>query len=206
MMLLQPIWIASGLSNKQWSTRVKSASSNGTEEIITLREFPKKNKAGTSTPLLTSYQLNCGFSLNPNGLEKTMLVRLLYVSTEIAKQPSNFAEMNLEKFRLHNKASEITGVLLSGNGVFLQVLEGDRSKINQLYANILNDQRHKDIELLHYEEIDQRVFFAWSMDYIPMSSFYELIKVQDPDFDPYLSSGKHVHECINDYLRLNDEP
>ena len=30
MMLLQPIWIASGLSNKQWSTRVKPASSNGT--------------------------------------------------------------------------------------------------------------------------------------------------------------------------------
>ena len=117
--------------------------------------------------------INYGFSLNPNGLEKTMLVRLLYVSTEIAKQPSNFAEMNLEKFRLHNKASEITGVLLSGNGVFLQVLEGDRSKINRLYANILKDQRHKDIELLHYEEIDQRVFFAWSMDYIPMSSFYE---------------------------------
>jgi hypothetical protein len=184
-----------------------AASRFWTVEIITLREFPKTiNIAGTSTPFLTSYQLNCGFSLNPNSLEKTMLVRLLYVSTEIAKQPSNFAEMNLEKFRLHNKASEITGVLLSGNGVFLQVLEGDRSKINRLYANILNDQRHKDIELLHYEEIDQRVFFAWSMDYIPMSSFYELIKVQDPDFDPYLSSGKHVHECINDYLRLNDEP
>ena len=32
-----------------------------------------------------------------------MLVRLLYVSTEIIKQPSNFAELNLEKFRLHNK-------------------------------------------------------------------------------------------------------
>jgi len=29
MMLLQPIWIASGLSNKQWSTRVKPAYSNG---------------------------------------------------------------------------------------------------------------------------------------------------------------------------------
>ena len=135
-----------------------------------------------------------------------MLVRLLYVSTEIAKQPSNFAELNLEKFRLYNNTNEITGVLLSGNGVFLQVLEGDRSKINKLYANILLDQRHKEIELLHYEEIDRRVFFAWSMDYIPMSSFYELIKVNEPNFDPYLSSGKHVHDCINDYLRLSDEP
>jgi hypothetical protein len=135
-----------------------------------------------------------------------MLVRLLYVSTEIAAQPSNFIELNLEKFKTFNKSNEITGVLLSGNGVFLQVLEGDRSKINKLYAKIMDDQRHQDVELLHYEEIDQRVFFAWSMDHIPMSSFYELIKVHDPDFDPYRSSGKYIHECINDYLRLNDEP
>jgi hypothetical protein len=33
MMLLQPIWIASGLSNKQWSTRVKPASSNWTVDL-----------------------------------------------------------------------------------------------------------------------------------------------------------------------------
>lgn len=135
-----------------------------------------------------------------------MLVRLLYVSKEVENPTVDFAATNLESFKRHNKSNGITGVLLSGNGVFLQVLEGERVTINKLYARILKDTRHTDIELLHYEEIDQRVFYAWSLDYIPMSSFYDLIKVQDPHFDPYLSSGKHVHQCINDYLRLNDEP
>ena len=51
-----------------------------------------------------------------------MLVRLLYVSKEIAEQPSNFANSNLGKFRIKNKSIEISGVLCSGEGVFLQVL------------------------------------------------------------------------------------
>jgi len=135
-----------------------------------------------------------------------MLVRLLYVSKEIAEQPSQFAESNLDKFRIENKLSEITGVLCSGEGIFLQVLEGERSAVNKLYVTICKDQRHTDIELLHYEEIKDRVFYAWSMDYIPISTLYEMIKIQNPEFDPYLSSGKIALNCVIDYLRLNDEP
>ena len=134
-----------------------------------------------------------------------MLVRLLYVSKEIAEQPSQFAESNLDKFRIKNKLSEITGVLCSGEGIFLQVLEGERSAVNKLYVTICKDQRHTDIELLHYEEIKDRVFYAWSMDYIPISTLYEMIKIQNPDFDPYLSSGKLAINCVIEYLRLNDE-
>lgn len=135
-----------------------------------------------------------------------MLVRLLYVSKEIAEQPSNFANANLAKFRIKNKSCEISGVLCSGEGVFLQVLEGERSAVSKLFANICSDKRHTDIELLHYEEIKERVFYAWSMDYISISTLYEIIKIQNPDFDPYLSSGKLAINCVIEYLRLNDEP
>ena len=141
-----------------------------------------------------------------NSLETTMLVRLLYVSKEIAEPPSKFAESNLETFRKSNQANEITGVLCSGEGIFLQVLEGERSVVNKLYVDICKDQRHTDIELLHFEEVTQRVFYAWSMDYIPISTLYAMIKIQNPDFDPYLSSGKLALNCVMDYLRLNDEP
>jgi hypothetical protein len=50
-----------------------------------------------------------------------MLVRLLYVSKEIAVQPSKFAESNLERFRKSNQVNEITGVLCSGEGIFLDL-------------------------------------------------------------------------------------
>ena len=135
-----------------------------------------------------------------------MLVRLLYVSKEIAEQPSNFAKSNLDQFRINNKISEISGVLCSGDGVFLQVLEGERNAVSKLYVNICRDQRHTDIELLHFEEITDRIFYDWSMDYIPISTLYEMIKIKNPEFDPYLSSGKIAMNCVIDYLRLNDEP
>jgi len=135
-----------------------------------------------------------------------MLVRLLYVSKEIAEQPSNFANSNLGKFRIKNKSFDISGVLCSGEGVFLQVLEGERSAVSKLFATICSDERHTDIELLHYEEIKERVFYAWSIDYISISTLYEIIKIQNPDFDPYISSGKLAINCVIDYLRLNDEP
>jgi len=135
-----------------------------------------------------------------------MLVRLLYVSKEVAQEPSNFAEVNLAKFRKENELNDITGVLCSGEGLFLQVLEGERSAVNKLYAHICQDIRHSDIELLHYEEIEERVFFSWSMDYIPISTLYKVIKIHNPDFDPYFSSGKLAMKCVIDYLRLNEEP
>jgi len=135
-----------------------------------------------------------------------MLVRLLYVSKEIAYQPSNFANLNVDKFRIKNKSCGISGVLCSGEGVFLQVLEGERSAVSKLFAIICRDNRHTDIELLHYEEIKECFFYAWSMDYIPISTLYEMIKIQNPDFDPYLSSGKLAINCVIEYLRLNDDP
>jgi len=92
--------------------------------------------------------------------------------------------------------NEITGVLCSGEGIFLQVLEGERSAVNKLYVDICKDQRHTDIELLHFEEVTQRAFYAWSMDHIPVSTLYAMIQIQNPEFDPYLSSGKLALNCV----------
>ena len=44
------------------------------------------------------------------------------------------------------------------------------------------------------------------MDYIPISTLYEMIKIQNPDFDSYLSSVKLAINCVIEYLRLNDDP
>ena len=81
-------------------------------------------------------------------METAMLVRLLYVSKEIAVQPSNFAKSNLDQFRINNKISEISGVLCSGDGVFLQVLEGERNAVSKLYVTICKNS-HSDRILLN---------------------------------------------------------
>jgi hypothetical protein len=81
-----------------------------------------------------------------------MLVRLLYASRAI--DPSSEAiEAILTQSRQYNPTSGITGILCYGGGIFLQAIEGGRMPVSELYGHIQKDVRHKDVVLLHYEEI-----------------------------------------------------
>ncbi|MBV2217630.1 MAG: BLUF domain-containing protein, partial [Diaphorobacter sp.] len=97
-----------------------------------------------------------------------MLVRLLYVSRAVDTS-SEAIEAILTQSRQHNPASGITGVLCYGGGIFLQAIEGGRSAVSDLYGHIQRDPRHKDVELLHYEEIAARRFGGWTMGKVNLS-------------------------------------
>lgn len=47
----------------------------------------------------------------------------------------------------------------------MQVIEGERPQINNLYRNIIRDTRHRNCTLLRYSEIRSRDFSDWSMAY-----------------------------------------
>jgi hypothetical protein len=81
------------------------------------------------------------------------------------------------------------------------VLEGERSKVNRLYARILADQRHKDVELLHFEEISDRRFGAWSMAHVQLSNTDPMIQMKHPEFDPYSASGKLVMDQVFELIK-----
>ncbi len=57
----------------------------------------------------------------------------------------------------------ITGILCHGGDIFMQVLEGGRDTVNHLYSRICSDPRHRDVIVLHYEEITERRFSSWTM-------------------------------------------
>ncbi|WP_422845604.1 BLUF domain-containing protein [Acidovorax sp. M2(2025)] len=121
-----------------------------------------------------------------------MLVRLLYVSRAVDTTPSAI-EAILAEGREHNPACGITGVLCYGGGIFLQAIEGGRTAVSQLYNAIQRDKRHKDVELLHYEEIEERRFGGWSMGQVNLSKLNHSIVLkysERPELDPYTVSGK----------------
>ncbi|RMB01445.1 BLUF domain-containing protein [Eilatimonas milleporae] len=64
-----------------------------------------------------------------------------------------------------NHAVGITGLLLYGRGVFLQVLEGPEEDITQLVKRIETDPRHCDITILGQQDISRRSFGDWAMAY-----------------------------------------
>lgn len=121
-----------------------------------------------------------------------MLVRLLYASRAV--DPSAEAiDKILTQSRHYNPTCGITGILCYGGGIFLQAIEGGRMAVSDLYGHIQRDARHKDVVLLHYEEISERRFGGWTMGQVNMSKINTNILLkyaEKPELDPYSVSGK----------------
>lgn len=135
----------------------------------------------------------------------SIMVRLLYVSYAFGPQTTTVTTSILLQAHKNNPALGITGVLCQGQGFFFQVLEGERSRVNALYQRICADSRHKDVNLLHFEEIKERQFGQWSMALIRLSVDDPKVKMQDPDFDPYSASGPQVMQQMLDLLAAGQE-
>lgn len=121
-----------------------------------------------------------------------MLVRLLYASRAVDRSEAAI-EAILSQSRHFNPTSGITGILCYGGGIFLQAIEGGRSPVSELYGHIQQDKRHKDVVLLHYEEIEERRFGGWTMGQVNMSKINTSILLkyaEKPELDPYAVSGK----------------
>lgn len=130
------------------------------------------------------------------------VVRLLYVSRSVGPQTTTMTTSILAQAQAHNPAQGITGVLCQGQGFFFQVIEGERSRVNALYRRICADNRHQDVELLHFEEIQERRFGKWSMALIHLSVDDPMVKMQHPDFDPYSASGPQVMQQVMQLIEL----
>ena len=131
-----------------------------------------------------------------------MLVRLLYASRAVDTSPSAI-ESILEKAREHNPVSGITGILCYGGGIFLQAIEGGRMQVSDLFGTIQKDNRHKDVALLHYEEISERRFGGWSMGQVNVSKINHSILLKysaKPELDPYAVSGKVSLALLEDLM------
>jgi hypothetical protein len=98
-----------------------------------------------------------------------MLVRLLYASRATTPLNSSVQESILEQSRAHNPKAGITGVLCFSDDVFIQVLEGGRDEVCELYNTIVRDGRHQQVRILSFEEIRERRFGSWTMGQVNLA-------------------------------------
>jgi hypothetical protein len=91
---------------------------------------------------------------------------LLYVSE--APDSLNYSDLLdiLKVARDFNEKNQISGVLIYRDGFFIQLLEGDKNKIDQLMKNIKKDPRNHSIRILIESESSGRIFGDWSMAFI----------------------------------------
>ena len=129
-----------------------------------------------------------------------MLVSLFYVSRAVGPQTTTVTSSILSTARLNNPVHGITGALFQGQGLYLQVLEGERSAVNRLYAHILADKRHTDAEILSMEELAGRRFEKWSMAHVILSDLDPMVLMKHPEFDPYSASAKGAGLMLEDFI------
>jgi hypothetical protein len=130
-----------------------------------------------------------------------MLTRLLYVSKPVGPITTYVTASLLENSRVSNKKSEITGVLCQGSGIYMQVLEGERTAVNALYSRIITDIRHHQVELLSFEEVGQRRYGQWSMALVQLSIDDPMVQLAHPEFDPYSASSKDAIRIIDELIK-----
>ena len=129
-----------------------------------------------------------------------MLIRLIYLSRLVGPQTAELSDSILRKAHGWNLQNDITGMLCEGQGVYLQALEGERSKVTSLYARIHADPRHTDLELLHCESIAERRYQGWSMARVRLSDVDPETKIVWPEFDPYSVNGALVMARIDELV------
>jgi Sensors of blue-light using FAD len=131
-----------------------------------------------------------------------MLVRLLYASRSLETSPEAINDI-LAQARQYNQTCGITGILCYGGGIFLQAIEGGRMPVSELYGHIQRDVRHKDVALLHYEEISERRFGGWTMGQVNLLKLNHsvLLKYSEkPELDPYSMSGKMALALLEELM------
>jgi hypothetical protein len=75
-------------------------------------------------------------------------------------------EKILTDARAGNQARNVTGALVYVDGVFFQILEGNKAVVHDLMANIARDTRHQSVKVFYEAQVDARAFETWSMAYL----------------------------------------
>jgi hypothetical protein len=97
------------------------------------------------------------------------LVQLLYISNSTPETDQQRLDAIISKSRKNNPGRDITGLLIYADGIFIQVLEGERERVHQLFDKICDDVRHSDVDVIGEYSVEERLFSEWSMALIVTS-------------------------------------
>ena len=134
-----------------------------------------------------------------------MLVRCLYASRAAQSLTSDTVESILDQSNRKNPQLGITGLLFSADGIFVQVLEGGRDEVCELYNTIVADSRHSNIRLLAYEEISERRFANWTMSQVSAESLNPAILLkyfERVELNPFNAPGKATMALLEELLAM----
>ena len=133
-----------------------------------------------------------------------MYHQVIYVSSSREYDITRFVNDSLPAIRENNARLDVSGILLFADGTFLQVLEGDKETVHDLYDKISRDSRHQGTKILLERETPRRSFPDWSMGWEEINDdhplAHELRKVSSAD-----GVRKHAGEVNATVMKMVDQ-
>ena len=114
------------------------------------------------------------------------LYQIIYASVATRAIPEEELVTLLKLARDKNTRLGITGILLHCDESFIQVLEGPKDRVMEMFGDIQKDTRHNRVVILFEGPITNRNFSQWSMGF-KRPSRSELDEIEG--YTPYLDIG-----------------
>lgn len=93
---------------------------------------------------------------------------LIYSSRRTAPDRAGLVEDILEAAQRNNALLGLTGALVFDHRHFVQLLEGSRATVTEMFLRIAQDPRHAEIQLIRVDETARRRFPVWFMHHAAM--------------------------------------
>lgn len=128
------------------------------------------------------------------------LVAKTYLSQSKLDWTDEAIDELLERSKRNNATRRITGAMIYANGYFMQLIEGPQIAVDELYSAIEADPRHEVLSLIHNQEIKDRHFSDWAMEYRDSDDLGEraLMTIHAAKQDNERFPVMHFLECFND--------
>jgi hypothetical protein len=111
-----------------------------------------------------------------HGPAPTMIYNLVYCSRASAGVDAAEVDRIVATAQRCNPVHGITGVLVHGDGLFFQWLEGPRESVRRLMERLRRDPRHHGvIELSELEEVRERLFPTWDMELVTSEAIRDVL-------------------------------
>lgn len=128
------------------------------------------------------------------------ITRLVYTSRHKGLSQES-VDVIVQRSRANNVRDLITGILITGEDYFMQLIEGGRSEISRCFMRITQDRSHHDIQVISCGDVSRRLFQEWNMQLIEASRIRKgIVSCYEADgtFDPSTLS----EFAIEDFCRV----
>jgi hypothetical protein len=92
----------------------------------------------------------------------------LIYSSRLSTDPAGIVESILGAAQRNNPPLGLTGALVFDHRSFIQLLEGGRSTVTEMFLRISRDARHSDLRIIRVADAPKRQFPEWSMHHAAM--------------------------------------